>query len=192
MHWVSVTVAGTKFSGRNGHQVVVHRAPAPFVYEAAEVVAGLVGGDGMRQVVVGDGVTAPVTVATVTASGGSGALRFEVAGDDAGVATVGMDDGVLVVTNLLTDGTRATITVVVSDATPVNRATVKITVNFVGVSGGVLPVEEGGDWDERVAMGGWMGRRWGWGGDGMAGAEGEGNVAGRDIIALTAAGQGGG
>ena len=130
----------------------------------------------------------PLTLMTLSATGGSGRLRFDVE-DERGVLSVGMD-GVLVVRRFVPG--YVTVIVRVRDATPVNYAVVAVTLVFLGASGGVLPVEEGGDWDERVAMAGWMGRRWGWGGDGMAGAEGEGNVAGRDIIALTAAGQGGG
>ena len=125
-NWVSVTVSGEHFSGRIGHQVVAQE-DLPFVYQRVAVVA--TAPSRALTVAVGGGETAPVTVAMITASGGSGGLRFEVAGDDAGVATVG-GDGEVVVTNLLASGEGATVSVVVRDSTPVNSAEVAVTVAF--------------------------------------------------------------
>ena len=76
----------------------------------------------------------PVTLLTLRATGGVGALRFAMAGDDAGVATVGADSGAVVVTSLLAGG-RATVSILVTDATPVNRMTVAVTMAFVGSLG---------------------------------------------------------
>ena len=125
-NWVSVPVSGGHFSGRWFHQVVVHQVPLPFVYEVAEVAVGSVG----VLTVFADGGL-PLTVGTLTASGGSGGLRFEVVGDERGVATVGATDGVLVATAFLGSRERATVSVRVDDGTPVNAATVAVTLFFV-------------------------------------------------------------
>ena len=124
--WVSVSVAGGVFSKRENHRLVVHRVPLPFVFEEAEIV---VSRPAVRTVAV-----TPVTLLTLRATGGVGALRFAMAGDDAGVATVGADSGAVVVTSLLAGG-RATVSILVTDATPVNRMTVAVTMAFVGSLG---------------------------------------------------------
>ena len=73
----------------------------------------------------------PLTVGTLAATGGGGALRFEVVGDDRGVAAVG-DDGALVATAFLGSREWATVSVRVDDGTPVNDAlTVAVTLFFV-------------------------------------------------------------
>ena len=71
--------------------------------------------------------TAPVTLATLRASGGFGDLRFEMAADAQGVLSVGAD-GVLVATTLTEFGTFATATLRVRDATPVNLGMAVVTV----------------------------------------------------------------
>ena len=58
-------------------------------------------------------------------------MRFEVAADEHGVATVGRDDGVLMVTAFLGSRERATVSVRVDDGTPVNDAMVAVTLFFV-------------------------------------------------------------
>ena len=80
------------------------------------------------------GGTAPLTLLTLTATGGFGALRFELAGDSE-VARVGAD-GVLVVTNFLADGEMATITVRVRDSMEINnQVEVTVTLAFSASSG---------------------------------------------------------
>ena len=123
--WELVATAG--FSARSGHEVVMRDSPA-FVYEAADVVAGA---GGVLTVTVTAGSVAPLTVGTVTASGGVGGLRFEVAADVWGGATVGRRSGVLAVTVVPVQGGWATVSVLVRDATPVHAATVAVTVRFV-------------------------------------------------------------
>ena len=71
-----------------------------------------------------------VTLATLNASGGSGDLRFELV-DDFGAFRVGADDGVLVVTSFLDNGVSVSLSVRVSDATPINRATAAVTVFYL-------------------------------------------------------------
>ena len=122
--WDAVDSGGV-FVGREHHQVAVHRASLSFVYEAAEIVATV----SMVRVSL-TGATAPVTLLTIEATGGSGGLRFAMASDVASVASVAVD-GVFVATNLLAGGTRATVSVLVTDATPVNRTTVAVTMVFV-------------------------------------------------------------
>ena len=139
VNWTLATFSATgaaafsvAFKWRYGHEVVVHRAPRSFVYETTQVMAGLEArAVGVRQVAVGGGEMAPVTVATVTATGGRGKMRFEVAGDEAGVATVGATSGVLVVTGFLGSRETATVSVRVRDSTPVNYAMVAVTMVYV-------------------------------------------------------------
>ena len=121
--WGLVTDA-TAFLRRSEHQVVVFRSSQDF-HEATEI---LVDSPGVQAVPVGG--TVPLTLVTLEATGGVGGLRFEMAGDDAGVATVGAD-GALVVTSLLTDGTRATITARVRDSALINNwSEVAVTLAF--------------------------------------------------------------
>ena len=74
--------------------------------------------------------TVPMTLLTLEATGGVGALRFDLVGDDAKVARVGAD-GALVVTNFLADETWATITARVRDSAPINNwSEVAVTLAF--------------------------------------------------------------
>ena len=123
--WDAVDSGGV-FVGREHHQVAVHRASLSFVYEAAEIVATV----SMVRVSLTGATRPPVTLLTIEATGGSGGLRFAMASDVASVASVAVD-GVFVATNLLAGGTRATVSVLVTDATPVNRTTVAVTMVFV-------------------------------------------------------------
>ena len=127
--WFKVAVAGSHWGGRGGHQVVVH-GPVPSAYERVAVVAT---GPTDSLTVSLASATTPVTLATISASGGVGGLRFEVE-DAQGVAAVG-DDGEFVVTNFLGSRERATVTVVARDSTPVNKAAVVITMAFVSPLG---------------------------------------------------------
>ena len=126
--WVRVTDGATNVPsddrGRQYHQVAAHSVP--FVYEVAAVSAR---GPDVTIWVSPRGGTLPVRVATITASGGSGARRFEVA--DAQTVAAVAADGVLMVTQFLKEGERATVTVVARDATPVNSASVTVTMVFV-------------------------------------------------------------
>ena len=93
------------------------------------------------------GGTAPLTLLTLTATGGFGALRFELAGDSEVVRVAA--DGVLVVTNFLADGETATITVRVRDSMEINNQ-VEVTVTLAfSASSGFVPavppkVDDGG------------------------------------------------
>ena len=80
--WDSVPTAGARFKPQLGHQVVAH-SPS-FIYEVAEIVATV---KAPRS--VSSNSALPLTVATVVATGGSGALWFEVAADAKGVARIG-------------------------------------------------------------------------------------------------------
>ena len=126
VRWEVATLTAA-FSARWGHQVVVAQGPLPFVYEVAEI--GAVAPD--ERLVVNSDDALPLTVATLAATGGGGALRFEVVGDDRGVAAVGRD-GALVATAFLGSREWATVSVRVDDGTPVNDAlTVAVTLFFV-------------------------------------------------------------
>ena len=100
--------------------------PLPFVYEVAEI--GAAAPD--ERLIVNWDDALPLTVGTLSATGGIGNLRFEVATDERRVATVGRDDGVLMVTAFLGSRETATVSVRVRDGTPVNVATVAVTVFF--------------------------------------------------------------
>ena len=128
--WEEVTVA-SPFPARRIHQMVVAREP-PSIYRRAGMAVTQPG----AVTVALDSATAPVTVATLTASGGVGDVRrFEVAGDAAGVATVD-GEGRVAVTTLLEAGMTATVSIRVRDATPVNSAVAVITIAFAASSGG--------------------------------------------------------
>ena len=119
--WARVTDAAG-FSPREGHQVAVFTSVPPGAYRVATVTATVTG----AVTIFFDDVT-PLTVATVAADGGVGELRFEVVGDVAGVASVGATSGVVVATAFPTGGARATVSIRVGDATPINAATVAVT-----------------------------------------------------------------
>ena len=121
--WDLATVSAA-FSRRNRHQVVVFR-PSEYFHEATEILADP---PGVQTVPING--TVPMTLVTLAATGGVGALRFELAGDEAGVATVGTD-GALVVTNFLADGVTATITARVRDSALINNwSEVAVTLAF--------------------------------------------------------------
>ena len=120
--WVSVAVAAPAFAGREGHQVVAHTVAA-FVYPLVPLTA-----TGPAAMLSVSSVEVPVPVATVATDGGVGGLRFEIV-DAQGVAAVD-GDGVVVATSALEEGARATVSVVVMDWTPVNRATVAVTMVY--------------------------------------------------------------
>ena len=91
-NWVSVAVSSpSPFRERRIHQMVVTREPLPFVYQ--QLAVAVTGPSGALTVTVDGGATAPVTVASLMASGGSGDLRFEMAADAAGDAGDGVDCG---------------------------------------------------------------------------------------------------
>ena len=143
-NWESVAVSSpSPFPERRIHQMVVTREPLPFVYQ--QLAVAVTGPSGALMVTVDGGATAPVTVASLMASGGAGDLRFEMATDAAGVATVD-DEGRVAVTKFLAAGTRATVSIVVRDSTPLNRTTVVVTLSFVSstgfVPGAALPSHE--------------------------------------------------
>ena len=119
--WSRVTEAAG-FSPRGGHQVAVFSSVPPGAYRMTMVAATV---KGLATVFFGD--VAPVTVATVTAIGGIGAARFEMAADAAGVASVGATSGVVVATAFPALGERATVSIRVRDATPINAVTVAVT-----------------------------------------------------------------
>ena len=81
--WEEVAVTNpSPFPERRIHQMVVTREAVPFAHQRV----GMAVTAPMEAVTVSvDSATAPVTVATITASGGGGdARRFEIAGDAAG------------------------------------------------------------------------------------------------------------
>ena len=121
--WVSVAVSGEHFSGRNNHQVVV-LDPGRYSYEVAPVVAEPVA----VQTIFVENETVPLTLLTVTASGGRDALRYELVEDEHGVLSVGAG-GVLVVTNFVPGYVTAMVRV--RDSTPVNYAIVTVTMGHV-------------------------------------------------------------
>ena len=123
--WTRVieNAAFSEFS-RVFHQVVVHRAAVPFVYEAAEIV--VTAPDAAFNVSEDDAL--PLTVGTLAASGGIGDLRFSLLADAREVARV-TEMGAVAVTSFLTGV--ATVSVLVRDSTPVNSATIVATVAFV-------------------------------------------------------------
>ena len=174
------------------HQVVVHRAAVPFVYEAAEIV--VTAPDAAFNVSEDDAL--PLTVGTLAASGGIGDLRFSLLADAREVARV-TEMGAVAVTSFLTGV--ATVSVLVRDSTPVNSATIVATVAFVtplGVSpsaadyvvspgvcgGGVYAFGDGGLWGVFLFAGvggcgdygecGWGG----FGGGAGGGGQGDGGV----------------
>ena len=121
-NWFEVTAAAA-FAGRSNHEVAVF-ARRRFVYEVADISVAAVG-----PFLVSTGVTLPVSLATLTVSGGAGAARFGLI-DSHGVLRLG-DDGVLVATAVIEGGGYATATMMVQDSTPVNRTPVAVTVGFV-------------------------------------------------------------
>ena len=120
--WDSVPAAGARFKPQLGHQVVAH-SPS-FIYEVAEIVATV---KAPRS--VSSNSALPLTVATVVATGGSGALWFEVAADAKGVARIGADSGAVALTAFAVGN--ATVSIRVGDATEVNRTTVAVLITFV-------------------------------------------------------------
>ena len=78
--WVSVAVSSDVFSGRWGHQVVVKQEPLPFIHERTEIVVATPA----VQVVSLDTMTAPLTLLTLSVSGGMGDLKFNQLDDSAG------------------------------------------------------------------------------------------------------------
>ena len=121
--WELVTTAVRRFGGRQQHQVAVHTIP--FVYQGTAVVVR--GPEELLWVFPEDEL--PATLATLTASGGIGRLRFDVMADAQGVATVGADDGVLAATAFV-EGV-STVTVRVRDETPGNSGMMAVTITFV-------------------------------------------------------------
>ena len=116
----------------------MRRVPVPFVFERVAVAAT---GPTMALGVASRDAL-PLTVATLTASGGAGALRFEV-GADVREAVAVSEAGVLMATSFLGSGERATVSIVARDATPVNAATVAVTlVYFDALSLDMAPAEE--------------------------------------------------
>ena len=117
--WEEVAVAEpSPFPARRFHQLAVMPGP-PSIYEQRWIKVTAPTG---AVTVALDSATAPVTVATISASGGvggSGELRFEIAGDAATVATVD-GEGRVAVTKFLEAGMTATVSIRVRDATPVN------------------------------------------------------------------------
>ena len=124
LDWELVT-ATAAFVDRYLSHLVVHQPETDFAYEVREIETTPTG---VRTVFL-DG-PGTVTLATVRASGGSGDLRFELV-DDFGAFRVGADDGVLVVTSFLDNGVSVSLSVRVSDATPINRATAAVTVFYL-------------------------------------------------------------
>ena len=131
--WEEVAVAEpSPFPARRFHQLAVMPGP-PSLYELVRMA---VTAPTVTVTVALDSATAPVTVATLTASGGVGdARRFEVAGDAAMVATVD-GEGRVAVTKFLAAGMTATVSIRVRDATPANSAVAVITIAFAASSGG--------------------------------------------------------
>ena len=121
--WTAAPDSAPSFSPRGGHQAVVHSVLV--AYRVADVEA-----TGPTAVVtIPANRRAPVTLATIRATGGSGGLRFEVAADALGGMSVGATDGVLVATLLPGFGRFATVTIRVEDATTLNLgAEVAVTV----------------------------------------------------------------
>ena len=119
-NWVPVSVSSPSFSGRYSHQVVTHTVPSK--YRVAPILV-----TGTEGLVVPTTVTLPLTVATLTATGGNeGGFWFE---DIGGSRVLSLSaDGVLVATAFV-EGV-ATMTMQVGDSTDVNRATVEVTVLF--------------------------------------------------------------
>ena len=113
-------------TGRLGYALAAHSVP--FVYEVAEEVVAT----GPTAVVtVAARRMAPVTLATLSATGGEGALQFAVAADALGGMSVGATSGVLVATLLPAFGSFATVTIRVGDGTPVNvSAMVAVTMFY--------------------------------------------------------------
>ena len=122
--WERVS-SGTHSSGIKNHEMVVFE-PAGSVYEVAPIVVAPIGLQ-----VVGTGGNLPVAVVALRATGGDGTPGFEMAADSRNAFEVGGDSGVLQVTAFPANGTTATVSVRVFDASPVNRATVAVTVVFV-------------------------------------------------------------
>ena len=124
-NWQRVTDSAG-FGARQNHALAkFRRQQTPFIHEVTEIVPGTVA----RQTVFKDAGT-PLTLATLTATGGVGELQFRWADDRHAVARVS-PEGVLTVVRMLGDGETATVSVEVADATPVNRATVEVTLVFV-------------------------------------------------------------
>ena len=74
----------------------------------------------------------PLDLTRLRATGGVGQrLWYGLVADDRGVASVGRDDGVLKVKTFLGSRERATVSVRVRDSTPVNSATVVVTMVYV-------------------------------------------------------------
>ena len=122
--WERVS-SGTHSSGIKNHEMVVFE-PAGSVYEVAPIVVAPI-----SLQVVGTGGNLPVAVVALRATGGDGTPGFEMAADSRNAFEVGGDSGVLQVTAFPANGTTATVSVRVFDASPVNRATVAVTVVFV-------------------------------------------------------------
>ena len=182
--WVAVTVFGGVFSSPGYQQVVAFDPKDRYSYEVAPVVVEPVA----VQTVFVENEIVPLTLMTLSATGGSGRLRFDVE-DERGVLSVGMD-GVLVVRRFVPG--YVTVIVRVRDATPVNYAVVAVTLVFLGASGGVFAGGGGGGIGMRgVAMA--EGRRGGdegggWDGDGAGdGVARKGNARACDTIAVSVA-----
>ena len=124
-NWQRVTDSAGFGTRQNYAVAKFRRAQTPFIHEVTEIVPGTVA----RQTVFKDAGT-PLTLATLTATGGVGELQFRWADDRHAVARVS-PEGVLTVVRMLGDGETATVSVEVADATPVNRATVLVTLVFV-------------------------------------------------------------
>ena len=114
--------ASAAFAARSDHQVVAH--PVSFKYGVTPILVAIPE-DPVR---VPAYLTPPVTVMTLTASGGAGGFRFEEAADARGVVSVAAD-GALVATAFVRGV--ATVSIRVTDAEPVNVATVAVTMTFV-------------------------------------------------------------
>ena len=118
----TLVVDGAPFGFRYGHRMV---AFAPSIIEEAEIVPPMVG-----TLTVGVTAAAPVVLMTLRATGGAGGgsqLWYE-ATDSSGSAEVDRETGVLRVTSLLRSGEFATVSVVIGDLTPINRATMVVTI----------------------------------------------------------------
>ena len=118
----TLVVDGAPFGFRYGHRMV---AFAPSIIEEAEIVPPRVG-----TLTVGVTAAAPVVLMTLRATGGAGGgsqLWYE-ATDSSGSAEVDRETGVLRVRSLLRSGEFATVSVVIGDLTPINRATMVVTI----------------------------------------------------------------
>ena len=113
------------FAKREKHQVVVVY-PDPFADRVASI--SVTAPKKVVTVRVPASLTPPVSVATLTVTGGDGEVWFELLTDTRGLLSVAAD-GALVAT-ALADGV-VTASIRVGDATRLNRATVAVTVDFV-------------------------------------------------------------